>query len=279
MRMRPLGTAIDVAILSTVSYLAWYHPVAQIVTGRHATIASLTDLPTPVKTPGAVANFATSTLHFSPEASMKVESWWNFMVDKDQGQYVHVLTPEAASFQATNVWKNELVLPSFITQSLPHMLTTWLRNMFSGWLLYFVCGSLWCWFIYRYDVKRCFPDPSLIPERADVMQQIAVSTRAMVFYSMAPTIAEWLIERGFTYAYHDLSIVGGLGMYAFWLVVYFTFVEWGIFWAHYSLHFPALYWLHKPHVRAVCVPALYTCAASTARHACTSPPDSHVPCL
>ena len=75
--------------------------------------------------------------------------------------------------------------------------------------------------------------------------QMGVSARAMVLYTLAPTVGEWAIERGWTLAYHDpaaaaswlgapagAAVAAAVGLTAF----YFLVVEWGIYWIHRYLH-------------------------------------------
>ena len=90
---------------------------------------------------------------------------------------------------------------------------------------------------------------------------MAVSARAMVIYSLAPTVGEWAVERGWTLAYHDPARAAawlglpGAAAPAAWLCAaallagYMLLVEWGIYWIHRYLHDNrALYkLLHKTH--------------------------------
>lgn len=67
----------------------------------------------------------------------------------------------------------------------------------------------------------------------------------MVLYTLAPTVGEWAIERGWTLAYNDpaaaaawlgLPATAGLAAAAGLLCFYFLVVEWAIYWIHRYLH-------------------------------------------
>ena len=91
----------------------------------------------------------------------------------------------------------------------------------------------------------------------------------MVGYSFMPTLGEWFMERGWTFAYLDLDVtdVKGAATFAACFAAYIFLVEWGIYWAHRGLHeHKGLYMLlHRPHVSEQLVQQLRGCF-------CTSSP-------
>ena len=120
-------------------------------------------------------------------------------------------------------------------------------------------GLAWAAWIFGMRGAACFPGgASTMPTWEDMRAQMAVSARAMVVYSLAPTVGEWAVERGWTLAYHDPAHAAawlgapagaGLAAAAALLVAYMVLVEWGIYWIHRYLHDNKFLYrlLHKTH--------------------------------
>jgi lathosterol oxidase len=180
-------------------------------------------------------------------AALRAKAWFNYLLDADCGADA-ASRPEAAYFLAADAWKNSLLLPRWLRSALPHVLASWLRNMLAGWVLYFGVGGAWAAVIYWLRAEACFPrGAASMPSWAAMRAQMAVSAQAMVLYTLAPTVGEWAIERGWTRAYADpaaaaawlglpAGAAGAAAGYAATLALYLLLVEWGIYWIHRYLH-------------------------------------------
>ena len=252
-RLAPLGYLIDAAIIALWVALASRHPVWDAIKTAGGISAWAAGLPTPLvgaNATGLVVTLAAENPGWlTPAAAVRAQEVYNYVLGNDLGAGVAEASPDVAYFHAMNVWKNELLLPSALTASLPHFMATWLRNMVAGWGLFFGVGFAWSIVIYGVGGARFFPDPTNIPSMGDLLLHMRVSSGAMVFYTLAPTVSEWAIERGFTHVYKDLDAVGGWSGYLLLFVAYMTFVEWGIYWVHRLLHdIPWGYtYLHRVH--------------------------------
>lgn len=78
--------------------------------------------------------------------------------------------------------------------------------------------------------------------------QIIVTMKAMPWYSLLPTVSEYMIEKGWTKCYSSVNEVG-LPLYLSYLAVYLIIVEFGIYWMHRELHDikPLYKYLHATH--------------------------------
>lgn len=148
-----------------------------------------------------------------------------------------------------NTWKNDLVLPWVLPDSvrarLPRFCQAWLRNYLLSFLVYFGVAGLWAYYIYYSFGDQLFTKGT-IPSRQAVLEQIKVSVKALPMYSALPAFNEMLAEQGWTRAYARLSDVG-LGAYVGYMAVYMLLVEFGVYWMHRSLH--ELPWAYR-HIHA-----------------------------
>ncbi|XP_068637313.1 delta(7)-sterol-C5(6)-desaturase-like [Aristolochia californica] len=148
-------------------------------------------------------------------------------------------------------WYNSIVLgnllPEYLWKPLPYMVHAWLRNYIGGLLLYFTSGLLWC--LYIYCLKRNVYVPrDAVPSNESMRLQIIVTMKAMPWYSVLPTVSEYMIESGWTKCFSSISEVGW-PMYLIYLSVYLAIVEFGIYWMHRELHDikPLYKYLHATH--------------------------------
>lgn len=81
-----------------------------------------------------------------------------------------------------------------------------------------------------------------------MLLQISVAMKAMPWYSLLPTVSEYLVETGWTKCYPRLYNVGWLA-YLVYLAIYLSIVEFGIYWMHRELHDikPLYKYLHATH--------------------------------
>lgn len=117
---------------------------------------------------------------------------------------------------------------------LPRPVQTWFRNYVFGNALYLGVGAVWAYYIYYVFGSQCFK-PGEIPATRDVLEQVKVGLRSMPFYTLLPTVTDYIVEEGWTKAYPRVGEVG-LGSYALYFVVYMAGVEFGVYWMHRSLH-------------------------------------------
>lgn len=239
MGLRHAGYALDFLLIGLTGYLFAQAPLLKDVAANGwQVVYSLADGPAYHKADGVV--FA-SAVH---------QKWFDYMFGDNLGRYA-ATNPDCAQFHALDAWLNSLVLPAAVRAALPHMIAVWARNLLAGLVLYYVTGFAWAFVLYVARRDHFFPGDKVkeIPSWADMKVQIAVSTNAMVVYTLMPTWAEWFMERGLSKAYLAWPELTpqGIGAFVGWLAAYIFLVEWGIFWCHYSLHFKIMYPLHKPH--------------------------------
>ncbi|XP_068641720.1 delta(7)-sterol-C5(6)-desaturase-like isoform X1 [Aristolochia californica] len=148
-------------------------------------------------------------------------------------------------------WYNSIVLgnllPEYLWKPLPYIAQAWLRNYIGGLLLYFISGFLWCFYIY-YWKRNVYVSRDAVPSNESMLLQIFVSMKAMPWYSVLPTVSEYMIESGWTKCFSSISEVGW-PMYLVYLSVYLAIVEFGIYWMHRELHDikPLYKYLHATH--------------------------------
>ncbi|XP_057492871.1 delta(7)-sterol-C5(6)-desaturase-like [Actinidia eriantha] len=138
-------------------------------------------------------------------------------------------------------------LPNRVWDPLPHFLQTWLRNYIGTNLIYFVSSFLWCFYIY-YLKRNVYLPKDAIPSTKAMFLQISVAMKAMPWYSLFPTVSEYLIENGWTRCFARISDVSWPA-YLMYLIVYMVIVEFGIYWMHRELHDikPLYKYLHATH--------------------------------
>ncbi|KAF8096872.1 hypothetical protein N665_0299s0033 [Sinapis alba] len=126
------------------------------------------------------------------------------------------------------------LLPANLWESLPHFFQTWLRNYLAGNLLYFISGSLWCFYIYHLKLNVYFLQDS-IPARKAMILQIYVAMKAMPWSTLVPTVSEYMIERGWTKCYSTLDQFNWF-LCLVYIVLYLVLVEFMIYWVHKMTH-------------------------------------------
>jgi Delta7-sterol 5-desaturase len=87
-----------------------------------------------------------------------------------------------------------------------------------------------------------------VPSRRAIFLQISVALKAMHWYTLLPTLSEYLTEIGWTRCFPRLNNVGWIA-YIGYLAMYMVIVEFGIYWAHRVLHDikPLYKYLHATH--------------------------------
>jgi len=87
-----------------------------------------------------------------------------------------------------------------------------------------------------------------IPSCRAMFLQISVTMKGMPWYSLVPTISEYLVELGWTKSFPRINNVGWIA-YIGYLAIYMIIVEFGIYWMHRKLHDikPLYKYLHATH--------------------------------
>eukprot|EP01138_Halocafeteria_seosinensis_P003457 gb/GECG01003533.1/.p1 GENE.gb/GECG01003533.1/~~gb/GECG01003533.1/.p1 ORF type:complete len:335 (+),score=18.83 gb/GECG01003533.1/:1-1005(+) len=173
----------------------------------------------------------------------KLYAWYNYLMD----DRVYVDDLDAKRFIAFDKWKNDVLLPQFAVEMLPHFFASWARNLIAATLLYHGVGLIWSLWIYVLNGKKYFPKND-IPTLSTIWQQMKVSQLAILWYTFLPAVDEWFVERGFGMAYYSVPEFGWWRYLAF-TAVYLVWVEFGIYWVHRLLHEIkwAYRWLHHDH--------------------------------
>ncbi|KAF2577153.1 hypothetical protein F2Q68_00002565 [Brassica cretica] len=164
----------------------------------------------------------------------------------------NVYIPEEVDFPTADTWRQRMVtqfvdettfynrivlshlLPANLWEPLPRFLQTWLRSYLTGNLFYFISGFLWCFYIYYLKRNVYIPEDS-IPTRKAMIQQILVAVKGMPWYTLFPTVSEYMIERGWTKCYSTLDQFNWFLCFVY-IVLYLVIVEFGMYWVHKGLH-------------------------------------------
>ncbi|KAL0720043.1 hypothetical protein Bca4012_069367 [Brassica carinata] len=87
-----------------------------------------------------------------------------------------------------------------------------------------------------------------IPTRKAMLLQIYVAMKAMPWYTLLPTVSEYMIESGWTRCYSRVGEVSWI-LYFVSIATYLVLVEFGIYWMHRELHDikPLYKYLHATH--------------------------------
>lgn len=149
-------------------------------------------------------------------------------------------------FAVSNEWKNSLFVPRQYRDVMPRIVVAWLRNFLAGSLLYYVIGLAWCAVIYGVCRSRFFKHGG-VPSVSAQLAQIWVSQKALLWYTLMPTIGEWMAENGWTMCSYTAEEMGGVAAYLAWTALYLFVIEFCIYWIHRALHHPLIKWIHHDH--------------------------------
>jgi len=122
-----------------------------------------------------------------------------------------------------------------------HYSMCYLRNFLSGTSLYYIYGSTFHYINYIKDSRKLFiPNGGTrqLPEWSVIQDQIILSQCSLFLYVALPVFADFLVDEGYTYTYYNVTELGDNCWYFYLLLtlVYFVFVEIGIYWMHRTLH-------------------------------------------
>ncbi|CAN1227614.1 unnamed protein product [Linum perenne] len=106
-----------------------------------------------------------------------------------------------------NIVLGNLLPSSWWKDSLPHFLQTWLRNYIAGNILYLLSGFLWSFYIY-FLKRNVFLPKDAIPSNDAMLMQIYVAMKAMPWYTLLPTVSEYMVENGWTKCYPGILEFG-----------------------------------------------------------------------
>lgn len=113
----------------------------------------------------------------------------------------------------------------------------YLRDLVMGTFVYWVTAGVWHIFIYHIFREQLFTRKGRpLPTTEIIVDQMMLAQASLFMYAGLPVISEYLIESNLTQAYFYISDIGGWGNYFLYWVLYLTFVEVGVYWAHRTLH-------------------------------------------
>lgn len=144
-----------------------------------------------------------------------------------------------------NVFVNDLFIPESISKYLHttfgenggYYATTYLRDLITGTVVYWLTAGAWHVCVYNIFVKKIFVDEKRPQPSAAIMIDSMILAQSSIFmYVALPVFSTFLIENKLTMTYFYVDEVGGWAWYFAWLVVYMVFVEVGIYWMHRVLH-------------------------------------------
>lgn len=87
-----------------------------------------------------------------------------------------------------------------------------------------------------------------IPSNKAMLLQMSVAMKAMPWYTLLPTVSEYVIEHGWTRCFPRITDVSW-PIYLVCVCTYLVIVEFGIYWMHRELHDikPLYKYLHATH--------------------------------
>jgi Delta7-sterol 5-desaturase len=144
-----------------------------------------------------------------------------------------------------NRFVNSVFLPDSVGEYLEekmgenagYYMTTYIRDVMTGTMVYWIFAGMWHFFIYIVWVKDFFlAEKRPQPTDATIIDQMLLAQSSVFLYAALPVFSGFLIENKLTMTYYYVDEVGGWGMYFALLVAYMTFVEIGIYWMHRILH-------------------------------------------
>eukprot|EP00467_Chlorarachnion_reptans_P003276 CAMPEP_0114527698 /NCGR_PEP_ID=MMETSP0109-20121206/23772_1 /TAXON_ID=29199 /ORGANISM="Chlorarachnion reptans, Strain CCCM449" /LENGTH=285 /DNA_ID=CAMNT_0001709715 /DNA_START=34 /DNA_END=891 /DNA_ORIENTATION=+ len=162
-------------------------------------------------------------------------------------------------FRAFNRWINDLIgltplhqwSEEKLGEELGYYTTIYVRNLTAATCLYYIMGLVWTFIVANSEALLGMPvfKGGKTKKNGSVGDQIILAQMSLFMYAMLPVLDEWLIESGYTRTYYNISEIGGLGTYIATTILYFLFVEVGIYWVHRTLHTNAFLYLyiHKLH--------------------------------
>ena len=140
---------------------------------------------------------------------------------------------------------NNFVSPMIQTVGIEwtHYILCYLRNFIGAMLVYYGTGAIFHYFCYVHPMSKEIFKDRVRPSSETIWHQIKLSQRSMFCYVLLPAIDEFLIESGLTRTYYTIEEIGGWPKHIATMIIYFAFVEIGIYWMHRTLHTNK--WLYK----------------------------------
>jgi len=118
-----------------------------------------------------------------------------------------------------------------------YYLSTYLRDLILGTGVYWVTAGVWHFFAYRVFKEKLFTSKGRpLPTWDTIVDQMKLAQASLFVYAALPILSEYLIENNLTLTYFYIDQIGGWHMYFFFVAVYITLVEIGIYWMHRTLH-------------------------------------------
>jgi Delta7-sterol 5-desaturase len=124
-----------------------------------------------------------------------------------------------------------------------HYFMCYLRNLIAGVLVYYGTAGFFHYHIYIHPRAQSTFQDRTRPTWDTIKGQIKLSQQSLFVYVSLPVIDEFLVEGGYTKVYFTIDEVGGWIPFTLYTILYFSFVEIGIYWMHRTLHTNK--WLYK----------------------------------
>jgi Delta7-sterol 5-desaturase len=150
-----------------------------------------------------------------------------------------------------NAWVNSFFFgdnfASFIIRNVgiewAHYILCYLRNFLGAMFVYYGTAGVFHYFCYVHPMSKDIFKDRVRPSSETIWHQIKLAQKSIFVYVLLPVVDEYLIESGWTRTYFTIEEIGGWPMHIATMVLYFSFVEIGIYWMHRTLHTNK--WLYK----------------------------------
>ncbi|KAL7581551.1 hypothetical protein ACA910_022114 [Epithemia clementina (nom. ined.)] len=152
-----------------------------------------------------------------------------------------------------NAYINSIIIPNRWGSQLSdmfglvwaHYVLCYIRNLIFGMIVYYGVAGIFHYFCYVHpSAQDTFENRGRIRPSNDIMwDQIKLASASLILYVLLPVVDEYLVESGWTQAYFTVEEIGGWSSYIFYMVLYFSVVEIGIYWMHRTLHTNK--WMYK----------------------------------
>lgn len=126
-----------------------------------------------------------------------------------------------------------------------HYILCYLRNFIGAVIVYYGTAGVFHYFCYMHPIsQQTFEQQHRPrPSNAVIWNQIRLAQSSMFLYVLLPIVDEFAVEQNWTRTYFTIGEIGGIQNYIIAMVLYFCWVEIGIYWMHRTLHTNK--WMYK----------------------------------
>ena len=157
-----------------------------------------------------------------------------------------IVTKEFDAVRNFNCWINSFVISDrfaadvvsyFGSLEIGYYVVSYLRNLVSGALVYYLTSATFHYFCYVHPMSKDTFKDRIKPDTSTILDQIALAQSSMFIYVMLPVVSDWLVEENYTLCYYTFEEIGGVVPYIIWTLIYFACVEIGELIVHYLQYF------------------------------------------